>query len=115
MWCGRSNKVGILNERLRSGPTGGVVEGRPEDQPAYCYQTAENQSSDERLEDWLRDKVTDAAQMTQHGETVHSAAHMCAHHQVTVDKNSQITNGGDRWRKPSQPTLFDHQTDWFQS
>ena len=65
LWCGRSDdEVGILDERLRSGPTGGVVEGRPEDLSAYTVtivQIANDQSSDERLEDWRRDKVTDAA------------------------------------------------------
>jgi len=59
---------------------------------------AEDQNSDEWLEDWC--KVMDAVQQSQHGEAVqHSAAHICAHHQVTGNKNSQITNGGNRWHR----------------
>jgi len=44
--------------------------------------------------DWKTDAETRyAAQLTQHGEAVRdSAAHTFAHHQVTDDKNSQITH-----------------------
>ena len=73
LWCSRSDEVGILDERLRSGS---VVEGcwRPEDQPAYCYHSPNGKGPEQwratgRLT--YRDKVTDAAQLT-HSIPFHS-------------------------------------------
>jgi len=50
------------------------VDRKTNQRTVTTVQTAEDQS-DEKI--WQRDKVTDAAQMTQHGEAVRdSAAHM---------------------------------------
>ena len=68
------------------------VDRQADQRSVTVVQPAENQSSNKRVKDGRREEVTNAAQLTQCSKAArHRLTHVCAHHQVGVDEDAQVT------------------------